>query len=457
LKFLGRAKKLFQDLGTEPPARAQSFNVACAGGHRLRGERTEGYQALRCPVCGEGVFVLPRSPLPEPVAPEGVSARKAASRRSRGARADDGPVELTDAPTGDAEIVWDDEPADAAPPDDGPARGRVAPEDLAAAEIDAARRAESAAAARGDRRVASRGAEAGPALPTKARPARSARPRAVASSKAKGAGLDDLDDGFQRATAAKAPSARASTRRGPSIGLIFALLTLLIASTVCWRIWMNRRAQFPLIIERGRVEGIPALDEGDFDRAHQLLSAARSAVDGLGGAVADADEIRQAADEAAVFVDLCPRGLEDLLADAGRGNNPEAWASKFDTLYKGRSFIFDTFIESTPADGGRYEVAYPVLPPGESSRFGDGRFSPPDRMARIDLTGFEAFETAGLKQGAHVTFGARLQAIVYDAGQKEWVVRLEPKSGVFITHQRALLAIGWPQPEAAELPREEQP
>ena len=85
LKFLGRAKKFLRDLGTEPLAKVQYFNVACSSGHRVRGERTEGYQALRCPACGEGVFVLPRSPLPEPAAPARSAGSRAAARRPDGA------------------------------------------------------------------------------------------------------------------------------------------------------------------------------------------------------------------------------------------------------------------------------------------------------------------------------------------------------------------------------------
>src|SRR3954447_2003141 len=56
-------------LAGHSPKVPQLYQVCCVEGHRLRGERTEGYQALRCPTCGEGIFVLPRSPLPEPVAP----------------------------------------------------------------------------------------------------------------------------------------------------------------------------------------------------------------------------------------------------------------------------------------------------------------------------------------------------------------------------------------------------
>ena len=106
---------------------------------------------------------------------------------------------------------------------------------------------------------------------------------------------------------------------------------------------------------------------------------------------------------------------------------------------------------------GAYEIAYVVFPPGEASRFGDGRLPEPDRFARIDLAGFEPIETAQPARGVHLTFGAKLRSIVYDTERKQWVVRLEPKRGAFITHQRALQAIGWPAPEMVEVPREDQP
>jgi hypothetical protein len=213
-----------------------------------------------------------------------------------------------------------------------------------------------------------------------------------------------------------------------------------------------------MIAEQGRVEGIPALEAGEFDRAYQLLSRARSAVDWLGGAVEDADEIRHAADEAAVFNDLCPESLEDLLAEAGRKDEAE-WTSNFDKLYKGRYYLFDSIIVSAPAkgSGGAYEIGYVVFPPGEASRFGEGGFARPDRFARIDLAGFELLESTGPSKGDHVTFGARLRAIVYDGERKQWMVQLEPKSGVFITHTGALRAIGWPGPESVEVPQEDQP
>ena len=125
LNLLGRARSLFKGL-TPSVAKVQYYSVACPLGHRLRGQRTGGYQALRCPSCGEGIFVLPASPLPEPVAPE----RSARARTAIAARVevDEGPVELKDPAQGtvdiaepddqalDAEIIWDDEPAAKASP-----------------------------------------------------------------------------------------------------------------------------------------------------------------------------------------------------------------------------------------------------------------------------------------------------------------------------------------------------
>ena len=176
-----------------------------------------------------------------------------------------------------------------------------------------------------------------------------------------------------------------------------------------------------MIIERGRDEGLPALDAGEFDRAYQLLSAAKAAVDALGGVGEDADKIRDAAKEAAIFVNLCPDTLEDMLAEAGR-IDPDAWASKFETLYKGRSYIFDTFIESTPQDGdtGAYEIAYVVFPPGEASRFGDGGLARPDRFARDRPRRLRAASSmTGPNPGTRQSPSARSsQSIVYDAEQR---------------------------------------
>ena len=428
MSFLGRARRFLQELGTEGP-QVQTFNLACASGHRVRGERTEGYQALRCPSCGEGVFVLPRSPLPEPVPPAGASPPRSYPGRNPGRWDDDAPIELTDLPPsavatedvpgGDGPgIEWDEAPAEASPR----RAARDAPEDLAAAEIEAARRRESAPTPSAVQPARRRPTNVPPPAPTHVEP----RPRPRA-------------------------------RTGPRPALILVLVALVIAASVGFRSWRNFRAQYPFIAERGRSEGIPALERGDFDLAYQLLSAARSAVNALGGAVEGAAEIQQAASEAAVFNDLCPEPLEELLEQAGRASARGDWETNLEKLYRGRYFLFDTTVVATPADGGRYEIAYTVFPAGEASRFGDGNLPLPDRYARIDLTGFRLFELAEPAKGARIAFGAKLRSIDYESEAKQWVVRIEPEGGAFITHTEALRAIGWPSPQMVELPKEDQP
>src|SRR5262245_60491207 len=89
---------MLQGIGPAEPPRPQTYAVACPEGHILRGYRTEGYQALRCPSCGEGIFVLPRSPLPEPPSPPSDRARRRAASPVGASSRDDEPISLSDPP-----------------------------------------------------------------------------------------------------------------------------------------------------------------------------------------------------------------------------------------------------------------------------------------------------------------------------------------------------------------------
>jgi hypothetical protein len=238
---------------------------------------------------------------------------------------------------------------------------------------------------------------------------------------------------------------------------LLVLVPLLVVGTVAWRVRMNRRQEYPLIAEKGRTEGIKALEEGNFGKAHKLLSDAKSAVDALGGAFDGADDIRQAADEAEILDVLITQDLGELLDEAGR--HPDTWPSTFKKLYKGRSIFIDSVIIAAPDGTGssRFELSCLILPPGEASSFRER--SGPDRMAVIDLTDFKLFELAGTKVGQQVIFGARLESFTYDEASDRWLIRLEPRSGVFITHTAALDAIGWRHESTppAEERKEEQP
>jgi hypothetical protein len=482
LKFLGRARRFFQELASEPEAKVQYFNVVCALGHRVRGERTEGYQALRCPACGEGVFVLPRSPLPEPIAPARPQAAKAASVEP--AWVEEGPVELTDPASvaldigesegrsGEAEIIWEEPPVEA-PRRDRDVRGRVkrATSDDPMGESAEPSLREAANQA---------GAKRSPETPVRRRRKSSSEGRLESGSPAspsnqvdrRSAAQDDQQARPQRpATAALSSRGQPAdvlarqqleprpAGRRPSLNRwILIVVPFLVVMAVGWRYWQGRRQEYPLDAEKGRLEGIPALEEGNFDRAYQLLSAAKIAVNALGGDVEGADKIREAADEADIFVHLTPQSLEDMLDEAGR-TDPQAWAAKFDTHYKGQSILIDSSIAAQPGTEGSavYEIWYKVVPPGGASNFNEAGEPRPPRIGWIDLTGFQLFEQVQPKVGDRVTFGARFLSFQYDDNKDIWVIRLEPKSGVSIQHTRALEALGWPSANRADTPKDGQP
>jgi hypothetical protein len=231
--------------------------------------------------------------------------------------------------------------------------------------------------------------------------------------------------------------------------LIFLGVVLIVVATIGLRSWRSHRQELPQIAKTALEQGLPALDEGRFDTAHQLLSAGARAVDALGGAVEGADKIRQGAREAAIYASRVPEPLEAILAEAGRQEDPAAWPSRFATHYKGRSVILRAVVTAVPdADGkGGFDLDYRIFQSGEGIR--------PERIGRIDLTGLKLFEEEKPKLGEEVTFGARLASFALDTSGgvqgeprfDQWLVGLEPESGVFLRHPKALQALGWPDPE----------
>ncbi|MGO9600249.1 MAG: hypothetical protein ACLP7Q_19875 [Isosphaeraceae bacterium] len=452
MDLLGRARSFFKSVAAPSVASVQYFSVACPQGHRMRGQRTKSYQALRCPACGEGVFVLPASPLPEPVPPAKTAARPAAGGRKI---VEEGPVELTD-PTrvtvevagspdrsDDVETQWEDG-AEPELSQDAPRRGG-----RETREPRPARRGGEPVVPAGDRpardrlattpnagEVATAGSEAARLSEAAETPSRSAyprpRPRRVGELDSSGVAVqsqpaDDLDS----------DSARLLRPRRRPLWLVAGLILVVLAA-VALRSWQHRRQDLPMVAATGWTEGITALEAGKFDHAHQLLSAAAEAVDALGGGVEHADEIRHAADEAALLVDLVSDTLESLLEEAAR-TSPQFWATRFDNIYKGRAVIIDASITATPENSrwNRFELDYLVLAAGESAQ-GDPRY------ARIDLSDFEAVTLARGKVGDRIVFGGRLDSFQYNTEAQEWLIRLSPQSGVLFTHQKALEALGWP-------------
>jgi hypothetical protein len=415
LGLLGRAKSMMQGWSASAPSRAQSFSVCCAQGHRLHGQRTEGYQALRCPTCGEGIFVLPRSPLPEPPLP-------ASSERTRVAAAveafpEDEPLVLTDPVASFATVAPGDEPeAEIDWVDEVPAEPEPKPK---------------------PKKRAAPPAPAQPSRPAPARPTRKdGQPRAPVTLRPK----------------STEPAILVADR--PTLGewawshrnaLLVAGLLILILGTVMIRRHRQRLEDLPRVAELGLTEGMRKLDAGEFHVAKKLLADARDAVDGLGGRFEGAETVRQGALEAAVFADLAPKGIDEILEEAANIDTTE-WPSHFAAQYKGRSVIIDPPVSDAPdpsRPNSRYQVNFPIY---------FGRGPKPKGEGRIDLAGFRLFELSQPKVGEQKPFGARYASVELDLSSNEWVVTFEPDSGVYITHPKALETIDWTAPEPSEEP-----
>jgi hypothetical protein len=399
---------MMQGWSAPPPGRAQGYRVACAGGHWLSGQRTEGYQALRCPTCGEGIFVLPRSPLPEPVAPAPSAPARAVTHFP--SAFDDDPIPLTD-PIPAASSTMTDEVAEVEIDwvDDGPEVEAEVQWEPTPAATPAPPRVEAAPAPR----PAPRKTPPRPATPPPApRPPWDAKAWAIRHRNA----------------------------------LLVAGVLVLISGAVLARWRRQRLEELPRIAEIGRTEGLKRLDAGDFHAAKKLLADAASAVDSLGGKYEGADSIRQGALEAAILTDLVPEPLEQLLEGAATASDPKDWSSRFAGLYRGRSIVLETTVMAVP------DPARPGSPFEIDARVYFGRGPRPEGKARFDLTGFALFESINPKVGESRIIGARLGSLDLDIVTGEWVFTLEPDSGVLITHRKALEVIGWPPFEPVEEP-----
>ncbi|CAN5681967.1 hypothetical protein BH23PLA1_BH23PLA1_18380 [soil metagenome] len=464
MNLKGRARRWFQGFGPAEPPEPQYFRVSCAEGHLLRGVRTEGYQALRCPECGEGIFVLPRSPLPEPPRPS-ASARQQA--RQPASIVDDEPIPLTDPDPisafdiaseiesqdelADGEIQWLD-PVSAAMEDVPEPETETEPEAPTEPEPPAETtdrpRATSPLTGKSRARAGPRSAAGPTPTPTtrtqpEARPRGKPRPRVETSTKPvpKAPG-----DPRPLIAVPDRPSFGARFRRHRH-ALVFLAVTFVVVLTVFQVVRQQQSRDLTREIESGRTEGVLALDRGDFDTAHRLLSRASRAVQALGGEVSGAEEIRQAANEAAILVDLVPTPLEALLDERAR-RGEDQWRPYFEASYRNRSILLEARIlprREWPRPDVP-ELDYRILTPGPTR----------PRQGRIDLQGFRLFESEPPEPNSQVPlrFGARLSAVTPDPDSSDWLFQLEPDSGVFITHDGVLKALGWgPTPFASEARR----
>ncbi|MDR3638251.1 MAG: hypothetical protein P4L84_30890 [Isosphaeraceae bacterium] len=422
MNLLDRAKRLLQGQGPSVSHKTQYYNVLCPDGHRMSGARNEGYQALRCPSCGEGVFILPRSPLPDVAAPPR-PAPQTARRHTADIAVFDEPIALSDPPPlppRDAneeygEIEWEESPA--------PENTRRAP--AAAEPEDAAATPHGRQQARPDGRAGEpRQQPATPPQPREVPQPRRPKPRPAPAPAPPAPQRPDEPEFDLRDWARR--------RRNP---LIFTVVGLVLVATVGFRQWRSQMQDYPRQAELGRTEGLKALDAGEWDKAHLLLSKAKRAVDALGGKVEGAEEIRHGADEANLYANRVSESLETLLKEADPSDTSD-WPRQFETLYKGKAIIVRAEVTAVPeADGtGSYDLDYRILPNGE----GDLDRRRDLRIGRFDLSRFRLMHDLQPKRGTQLAFGARLSSFTFDPERNEWLVGLEPDSGVILRHQKAL-------------------
>jgi hypothetical protein len=419
LNLFGHARKMLQGLSPPEPGPPQYYDVACIEGHRLQGQRREGYQALRCPECGEGLFVLPESPLPDPPAPK----EKAKHVEPAHDSIDDGPIALADPPAQsgavdepDAEVEWiDDAPpeeaaASAPPHDDGfesiiPEREE--PEPVRPASPRQGGRSKQAAA------------EGTPEVATQTHTQKDRR-RHHRETPAPA----QVEPAI--AVAARPSFKQWLKRRQPLI--LVALVGLLVAATIGTRLWKNRIANLPQVAETNLAEGTEAMDErGDFITAKLKLNVAAAALEQLGDDKAPA--VRQKADEAAILADRVEPSIEEVLLKATRSSTVDEWKTEFERDYKGRALAIDAAFDEDKRRGG-LKLNYTVIA-GPAAK---------PVVGWIDIKGLALMEAKAYKKGDTITFGARLAGILLET-DGSWRIALQPESGVFLNDRKALALI----------------
>ncbi|MFO0958715.1 MAG: hypothetical protein U0800_14995 [Isosphaeraceae bacterium] len=215
-----------------------------------------------------------------------------------------------------------------------------------------------------------------------------------------------------------------------------------VAGLIVLTIGMSLRRKWlesaPEAISRAQTEGIEALERGDYDEANLLLSKGARAVEALRGEHQDASSVRQAAEEAAILVNLSRSPLEDMIEEAARYDPPASWPGRFRDLYRGQSVLIDALV----TDVGSPPERGPTL----GLRICTGNGPQAARRGRIDTTGLTILDSARPKVGDRLLFGARLASLTLGS-DGEWVYTLIPESGVRFTHWKALVPLGWPDTE----------
>ena len=245
------------------------------------------------------------------------------------------------------------------------------------------------------------------------------------------------------------------------LNVLFLGVAALVVLTVGYRLWRSRYQDLPRIAELGRTEGLTALDEGRFDEAHQLLSAARRAVQSLGGAFEGAEVVvhlsglgqvpgmvaalEEAGVRRGVFVSSAGvrTRLESQSADAKRAGEEALRCSSI-----GYTILRPSMIYGTPGDRNlarllRWLRAFPVVPvPGGGATLQQpvhvddlvaaitGALERPETERKeYDVGGPEAFSLRELVHACAASVGRRAFVIGVPLGPAHGVAALLQRLG----------------------------
>ena len=209
--------------------------------------------------------------------------------------------------------------------------------------------------------------------------------------------------------------------------LVLAAVGLIAASTVYLVMRKATLQELPHVAELNFNEGKEALEAGRFDEAKLKLGRAAKAYSQLGLRDETAAEAVRLADEAAILSDLDRDTPEEIVEEVARLDEVEA-QRKFDAFHKDRTILVEDVVEAV--EGGTVRLRRLILV---------GRGPVPAKIGRLDLTDFKLLKDKDLKPGDSLIFGAKLQSIRLEG--REWRLKLEPDSGVWMSNAKAL-AIG---------------
>lgn len=173
--------------------------------------------------------------------------------------------------------------------------------------------------------------------------------------------------------------------------------------------------------------GREALEQGKLRLAANELTAAESLRTRYPETLSMAErrQLHQLQRETQLLADLLAEPLDDVLRQAADRSevDEKEWQAEFDARYKGRAILFD--------DEVRVEAG--------SLRFATYPFRVRGRAAQVALMDLQLLRRLPGDGSKRMLLGARLASVRLEAGGN-WVVHLEPDSGVLMTNLQAVRA-----------------